>query len=376
MPTLSERVLERLSALPHRASATQNERAAFAYLESELRALNLHPRVTRFSSPNTYSWDVIGAATLIGLGALSSLADGTLGFLLAVFGTSWFHTHFSGLPHPLEAFVPKYPSQNLETSFGSGEKHLIVMAHVDTARSAFLYNPSSVGRFRQAFVLNAVLAYLTPLVIVIAALSNGSGIPSSPLLGLLGAYFIINAALFYHRERTAPLVNGANDNASGVAAALEVTKRLQQHPCEARVTLLLTGCEEVGARGAAHFARTLDANPDTLVLNLDNVGRGTLHYATGEGMLQYHPYDERIVDLARDTAQTHAANPLEYRLAYFDTLPFALRGIPCLTLIALEGKRIPNWHWITDTLENVDVNAVTHATDYAERLARAWASGA
>ncbi|NJK43820.1 MAG: hypothetical protein HC933_05635 [Pleurocapsa sp. SU_196_0] len=168
--------------------------------------MNLHPRVTRFSSPNTYSWDVIGAAALIGLGALSSLADGTLGFLLALLGTSWFHTHFSGLPHPLDRFIPKYPSQNLETSLGSGERHLIVMAHVDTARSAFLYSPSSVGRFRQTFVLNAVLAYLTPLFVVMATILNASGIPSSPLLVLLGAYFLVNAALFYHREtHRAPL---------------------------------------------------------------------------------------------------------------------------------------------------------------------------
>jgi Peptidase family M28 len=374
-----QQVLERLSAFPNRASATRLERDAFDALHLELRGLNLEPKVTRFASPNTYSWDVIGAALLIGLGALSALGNLTLGFALAALGMSWFHCHFSGFPHPLEVFVPRYPSQNLEASFGSGSRHLIVMAHVDTARSAFLYNPSSVGRFRQTFVLNAALAYLTPCLIVIAAIFQGLTLPSSLLnipLTLVGLYFLANAGLFLHRERTAPLVNGANDNASGVAAAIALTERLQVQPINARVTLLLTGCEEVGARGAAHFAGTLEVNPETLVLNLDNLGAGDLHYATGEGMLQYHPYDPQTINLASSLAESQLARPLEYRLAYFDTLPFVLRAIPCLTLIALEDGRIPNWHWPSDTLENVDAIAVGRAASFAEALARAWAEDA
>jgi Peptidase family M28 len=381
MESLSRRILERLSALPNRASASSAEARAFSVLEAELRDLGLEPTVTRFSSPNTYSWDVIGAALLIGFGALSSFVEPTLGFILAALGASWFHCHFSGLPHPLDIFIPKYPSRNLEASFGTGKRQLILMAHVDTAKSAFLYAPSRVGSFRLTFVLNAILAYLTPAVIVVGLSFLALGLPivllwlRLPLL-LIGAYFLVNAALFYHRERTAPLVNGANDNASGVAAVLEVAHRLHRTPVDARVTLLLTGCEEVGARGAAHFAQALRTTGETFVLNLDNVGRGDLHYATGEGMLQYHPYDSSLVALAQDVARTHAAKPLEYRLAYFDTLPFALRGVPCLTLIALEGNRIPNWHWTTDTLENVDSGAMSRAVDYAEALTRAWAKGA
>ncbi len=374
-----QRLLERLSAFPNRASATRLERDAFDALSLELQGLNLEPKVTHFTSPNTYSWDVIGAALLIGSGALSAPGNLTLGFALAALGMSWFHCHFSGLPHPLEAFVPRYPSQNLQASFGSGSRHLIVMAHVDTARSAFLYNPSSVGRFRQTFVLNAVLAYLTPCLIVLEAILQGLTLPSSLLrvpLALVGLYFLANAALFLHREHAAPLVNGANDNASGVAAAIALTERLYAQPINARVTLLLTGCEEVGARGAAHFVKTLTANLETLVLNLDNVGAGDLHYATGEGMLQYHPYDPHVINLASSIAQTQAAYPLEYRLAYFDTLAFMLNAIPCLTLIALKEGRIPNWHWPSDTLENVDLTAVGRAASFAEALARAWAGDA
>ena len=148
----------------------------------------------------------------------------------------------------------------------------------------------------------------------------------------------------------------------------------------ARVTLVLSGCEEVGARGAAEFLKTLEPQEyaQTLVLNLDNVGQGDLHYATGEGMVRFHRYNSSITELAQDLPLK--AQPLEYRLAYFDTLPFVKVGVPCLSLIALntdararaEDGLIPHWHWPSDTLENVDVEAVERAADFAEALAYRW----
>nr|WP_246350820.1 M20/M25/M40 family metallo-hydrolase [Deinobacterium chartae] len=240
------------------------------------------------------------------------------------------------------------------------------MAHYDSARSALLYAPGRVDGFRRSFVTNAALAYLTPLLAALAALAPDLRF----VLLFLGLYFLANAALFVLRERREPIVNGANDNASGVAAAVEVALRLRARG-HGRVTLLLTGCEEVGARGAAAYAATLEANADTLVLNLDNVGAGALHLARGEGMLGYSPYRPEGLEAARTALQDRLPE-LEYRLAYFDTRPFARRGLPCLSLIALEGGRIPNWHWPSDTLERVDVAAVTRAADAAEAIALQW----
>ena len=43
-----------------------------------------------------------------------------------------------------------------------------------------------------------------------------------------------------------------------------------------------------------------------------------------------------------------------------------------MSLIALEDRLIPNWHWPSDTLENVDLAAVERAADFAEALAYRW----
>ena len=374
--TRLERILNGLSRFPHRGSTTEGEFEAAEFLGRELNLQGFNVLEQPFESPTTYSWNVVGAAGLLALGTLFAWGNLWLGVPIAALGAWWLVAHFSLEPHFLDFFIPKAKSRNLVAQFGprnggTGEKHLVLMAHYDTAKSAFLYNPARVGTFRLNFLLNIVLAVLAPFL----ALARLYVDPLEPILLVLALYFAVNAVLFFLREQNEPFVNGANDNASGVAAAVEVAHRVWGK-LDARVTLVLTGCEEVGARGAAEFlaAYLKGLEPQeyaqTLVLNLDNVGRGDLRYATGEGMVKFYRYPSSVTALAQDLPVK--AQPLEYRLAYFDTLPFVKAGIPCLTLIALEDGLIPNWHWPTDTLENVDLAAVERAADFAEALAFRW----
>ncbi len=69
--------------------------------------------------------------------------------------------------------------------------------------------------------------------------------------------------------------NGADDNASGVAALLELARRLQARPAPRTVVFVWFGAEELGLLGSAHLAahpveatRALGA-----MLNMDMVGR-------------------------------------------------------------------------------------------------------
>jgi hypothetical protein len=70
--------------------------------------------------------------------------------------------------------------------------------------------------------------------------------------------------------------NGADDNASGTAALIEVARHLSEGPAPARSILLIafTG-EERGLWGSAHFVAqpTVDMSSAVAMLNLDMVGR-------------------------------------------------------------------------------------------------------
>jgi Zn-dependent M28 family amino/carboxypeptidase len=233
------------------------------------------------------------------------------------------------------------------------------MAHYDSAKTFFVYDPKRVRGFRLNFLINAGLAGL----LIPAAIW-------APLLArLIAVYFLVQAGLLLHRERTAPYVNGANDNASGVAVAAVLFLDLAAEAIpETETWLLLTGAEEVGAQGARAFLRQTALPRDTLILNIDNVGAGELYYATGEGMLEVVPFRGRLVEAA---FLLEGAKSITYTLAYFDTLPFARAGYPCLTLIQLENGLPPNWHWPTDTPDTIDYQAMRDTLRYARTLAQA-----
>jgi Zn-dependent M28 family amino/carboxypeptidase len=171
-------------------------------------------------------------------------------------------------------------------------------------------------------------------------------------------------------------VPGINDNGSGVAAVFEIAERLKNSPLQnSNLWIVFTGCEEAGIQGAKAFLDQHYADlpvDSTFLINLDNIGYGNLYYATGEGMLLYYKYDESLINLCDSLAEQPEYSdirPLEYRRAYFDALVFTQHGYPSTTLIALDDQGlIPNWHWYSDTIDNIDYNTIQHAVDFTADL--------
>jgi len=341
---------EKLVSLPHRGTGSDREREAAEILTGHLRHAGYEPEVQAFAAPASWGPEVLFISLLLGVGALFGL------WWLALLGCLAFWAYFSGWPRPWERLFARARSQNVLASAGAGERALVLMAHYDSAKTYFVYDPRRVRGFRANFLLNAALALLAPL----AAWWGGwAG-------WLLGAYFLVQAALLAWRELSAPYVNGANDNASGVAVATQLFLDLAAEPPPGwRLLLALTGAEETGANGAAALLRSGRLPADALVLNIDNVGKGKLFYAVGEGMLGFTRYRGPLLGVAEKLT---GARPLVYRLAYFDTWPLARRGLAVLTLITLENGVPANWHWPSDVAENVDWKTVEQTYQWSRRL--------
>ncbi len=345
-------ILAGLTAFPHRGSGTADEQRAAAFLRDYLTAQGHTVETQPFRTPRTYSWELLGITVLLAVGGLFSAA------WLALLGAFWFWAYFSGYGTPWDRWFRRHASQNLIARSGPGPRRFLLMAHYDSAKTFFVYHPKRVRGFRLNFLLNAVLAAaLVPAALLVSLAAR-----------VIGLYFLAQAVLLLIRERTAPYVNGANDNASGVAVASALFLDLAAQRAEGtEFWLVLTGAEEVGAQGARAFLKANSLARETPVLNLDNVGRGALHYATGEGMLGVVSFQGPLVEAA---SRLEGASPVVYTLAYFDTLPFARAGHPCLTLIRLDHGIPPHWHWPTDTRENVDEQAVVDTLAYAQALTR------
>jgi Zn-dependent M28 family amino/carboxypeptidase len=154
---------------------------------------------------------------------------------------------------------------------------------------------------------------------------------------------------------------GANDNATGVAALLEVALLLRGVALKDRVVFALFSGEEQALWGSTAYARVPQKPPLRFVFNLDQIGYPP---QTGEKSL-FVDVDERgrpdnndaskklvarCVELARTVVRVPTrTDPVEGS----DYIPFEKIGVPVLGLY--EGEyRYPHYHKSTDTASKVD----------------------
>lgn len=377
MPSIRD-ILLNLCELPHRASASENEREAAQRIASWLDAIGIAAHLEKFHAPATFSWELTGIALLMAVGVAPAPYIPIPGTILAVLGVWFFSRHFIGEETPLTKLTPKSDSQNVVGSIhptAQKKRTIILMAHYDTSRAAFIWSPALVKNFRQSFLINATVAYST---IPFSWLGTewGGFLWYRILSSILALYFAFQAGVFIHRELFHKPVNGANDNGSGVTTILKLIEYFAQHPPRnSEIIFTATGCEESGMHGAKAFINehldTLDPQT-TYVLNFDSVGSHDLHYCTGEGMLFFQAYDHNMVNRAARLTEQTAFNNIQshrYQVAYFDTLPIVKAGYKCLTCIALhEDKTIPNWHWYSDTPDNINWDTVEHTIEFGKAM--------
>jgi hypothetical protein len=79
-----------------------------------------------------------------------------------------------------------------------------------------------------------------------------------------------------------------------------------------------------------------------------------------------------VAERIANEADFNDVQPHVYRLAGLDALVASSRGYKVLSLMGLDqADGIPNWHWPTDTPENVDFSLAGKGADFALRIASA-----
>jgi Zn-dependent M28 family amino/carboxypeptidase len=203
---------------------------------------------------------------------------------------------------------------------------------------------------------------------------------------LKGETVMITAHYDHLGVQNGHLYPGANDNASGTAAVMELARLFTasgQHP-KRSLLFVVFGSEEESMLGSfyytAHPLRPLAGT--RAVLNLDMIGRDEAHIPQSEGVLQiptdttnevnlvggyYSPdllasieRENRTVGLRLNTKfdRDHQLNVL-FRC---DHLPFLAAGVPAVWLF---GGFHPGYHEPTDTVEKLNFPKM----EYVIRLA-------
>ena len=370
-----KQIVEKLASFSNRGVATENEVPVLDFLTQLFN--NQHVSRESFQTPKTYIsvvwWLIFGlSAGLICLN-FSSILGLIITFLFVAMAMLYFNWYAS----PVTNFPPLVKSHNLiikDKNISPKAKKLILMAHWDTAPISLLYRPEMVGNFRKSLKMSLILMMVAQFLAISQFL-----IPNDFLLlvsNILALYFIIQgitATIDFFRMGYS---NGASDNATGVAAAIETAQKLWSNNLQnLDVELVITGAEEVGMIGARAYmkAHYQEFTKETYLINFDTLGSGDLKIITQTGSWSTIVYDNKLVKTAKEvTANIATLKEVKtgaWHTADLDSVWFQRAGIPSVTLAALDKNgRMPNIHRLTDILANVDFKPMEKAIILAEAI--------
>ncbi|GMV07527.1 MAG: hypothetical protein AMXMBFR53_38020 [Gemmatimonadota bacterium] len=195
--------------------------------------------------------------------------------------------------------------------------------------------------------------------------------------GLRGRFIVLGAhydhlgrspARSLDPERGVRLRPGADDNASGTAALLELARRLALEPPRISVLFVHFDAEELGRIGSSEFLEHPPVPLDSvaLMINLDMVGRlrdGPLSVEVTRAAAEH----EATLDSLAGAFGLALRNSTATR-GRSDHSSFAERGVPA---IALFTGFHPDYHRATDTADKLDYLGIERVVDVVEAMVRA-----
>ena len=385
--------LERLSAI-ERPSASEGERLAAEWLAGELRNAGARD-VTIEQEPEANGTFWVSLGLLAGAGALAGAAALRGGRLAraaaAVTGAAATALAADEMPPGRRRFrrlLPKRTAHHVLAELGppDAERTIVLMSHHDAAHSAFFFNPAITEAIAErapwVFEDNDTSPPLMwPVVGGPAVVAAGAALGSRALTGL-GTFLSAGTAAFMADIGSRPAVPGANDNGTACIALIALARALVADPTTSTRVLFLSTSEEALCEGMGLFMdRHADELPrdSTFFLCLDTIGSPTLTVLRGEGMLAMRDYPAEsleLIDSEADRLGIELVPNLRLRNATDGVFPLNA-GYQCISVCSVNELKNPsNYHWPTDTAENVNYDTLADGIRLAEgvvrRLDRDW----
>ena len=369
-----------------RASASAGERRAADWIAARLRREGVAAQVEEERAHGTYWWPLGLLTAAAGAAALTGSRK-----LAAVIGTASAALIADDISGGRQLFrrraLPLHPTWNVVGEAGDRDANhtVVLVAHHDAAHWSLLFAPQVPAWIGEHFPDALERSNETPPVMfpviggpLLVALGGLSGWTR---LRRAGALLSLASAATMVEIGSRSTVPGANDNLSGVATLLGVARRLREQPIEGlRVVFVSTGSEESFMEGMQAFARRhFDELPTerTHVICIDTVGSPRLMQLEGEGMLRMRDYPESFKALLSQVADDqgiHLARGMRFRNAT-DGLLALKRGYPTVMLGSYNQYKVPsNYHWPTDTAENVCYGTVVEAIRLCDGVVRRLAA--
>ena len=192
------------------------------------------------------------------------------------------------------------------------------------------------------------------------------------MVGLIGEqdpnkeYIIIGAHLDHLQVKGGygikdSIFNGANDNASGCTAVMQIAKDLAKKEYNKNVLVVLFSAEELGLLGSKHLAQKLKEQDFKLayMINFEMIGKT---YTKGKDLVYLTGYDKSDMAKQMNTAAgkefiNFEAKAKEYDLFnHSDNAPFfEVFNVPCHSISSFDFKNYDYYHQTQDEVKELDI---------------------
>jgi len=376
-------------ALQGRGSATRDEAIAAAYVASQFQAAGLTPapgmtgylQPARVVRPRLAGAPVLTVAGVPASGLTLLTASGPVSGKLVVAQT------LAAVPPGTEVLLLAGPLDmaGLRSISRTEGPKLIVVRESDETRARYRQN-GGVPRMSAYLEETGPQAGLTIATLPdgeIDALARHAGATMTLDLPLTREVSVTTNAIGYIRGRDGKagtllfsahldhlgvrpdgiVMHGANDDASGTVAVIELARAMARgKPPKRSLLFVAYGSEEIGLFGSTYFGAHPPVPLDQIVANREFEMIGAQDPKLPKGALMMTGYERS--DFGR-TMKAHGAPvtadiyPEQHYFERSDNYALAKRGIVAHTVSG--WGPVPTYHQPTDTLANLDLDFMTHA---------------
>jgi hypothetical protein len=223
--------------------------------------------------------------------------------------------------------------------------------------------------------------------------SHTATVVEEPLVNVVGMIpgrrtneFVLFSAHYDHIGFERPIygdsiANGANDNASGVAAMVALAKYYASRGTPERTLLFAAfSAEEAGGFGSRHYSRQLDPAQVVAMLNIEMIGKQAAAgpntaWITG---FERSSFGRILQEAVAGTGYQFQPDPYP-QMGLFtrsDNATLARLGVPAHSISTTPIDKDPDYHRVSDEIETIDIAHIVRTTQAIARGVETIVSGA
>lgn len=361
-----------------RYPGSEAEREAQAYTASLLRNHCDHVKVEEFQSPLRAHFGAMPIFVSVYFLVLVLLkVDVRYAGIVGMLNTVLYLGHFVGYRHWLDPLFRKRASWNVIGDIeplGEVRDTLIIAGHIDSVREFQWWY-----KWKQAGIEITLIGGISLTFLGLYALL--SMFIAASWWSYIWWLFVVLAPLqlIWYKMFGDIVVDGAIDNLSGVALAVEMAKVFSKKRLQhTRLRVISFGAEEACLRGSWAYAvehKQQLLQEKAFLLNLDSIKDPEhLTICTSEinTLVFYQKEHVQLVEIAFNDEKVPVLK-LPVSVGASDGSAFHINGIPAITVIGLNSKKLdPTYHTRLDILENLNPEALELMKKVLVRFVENW----